>query len=411
MAKFDPAVLPPSFYDETPLLDLIRRKANHVIASPDAVLLTCLARVSAAFRPAVKIAHHESPLSLFVAIVGPPGAGKSKAATAARALLSSVGIDVDGIPVPSGEGMWELFLSAPESGTGKRNVVNQTGFFYVDEGLRLMKVGRREGSTTLDAFREVWTLGGGGTANADKDRRRMIPAGSLQVGLVVGFQPDAALELFRGPEVGDPQRFVFTSAVWPYLDNVIPRDVPALTWEPSNRPRSLTVPREIVDHVERYQLRATKGEVEPDPLETHDLWNQLRVAAALTLFHNADADEVAAADWIRAAQIIAVSAENRRRLVEYAKAKADEKQDEHDRRRIVTNAKVTQARDDDKRAKECANLVAAFVRTNSPATWSDIHNGPGRKYRDVLKAAVALAVERGDIHEVAAERGRLFETS
>ena len=410
MAKFDPAVLPPSFYDQSPLLDLIRRKANHVIASPDAVLLACLARVSAAFRPVVKIGHHDSPLTLFVAIVGPPGAGKSKAAKAARGLLPDVGIDLDGIPVPSGEGVWDMFLSAPDK-DGKRIVVNGTAFYYVDEGLRLIKVGRREGSTTLDAFRELWSTGGGGTANADKDRRRMIPAGSLHAGLVVGFQPDAALELFRGPDVGDPQRFVFVSAVWPYLESVIPRDVPALTWQPSNRPRSLTVSREIVDHVERYQLRATKGEVEPDPLETHDLWNQLRVAAALTLFQNPDAYELDAGDWNHAAQIVAVSAENRRRLMQYAKDKDEEKQAQGNQQAVIRQQALAQGRDNDARTKQCATNVANYVTKHRSATWSDIHNAISRGYRDVLEAAIALAVERGAIREVDAERGRRYEAS
>lgn len=402
------AVLPPSFYDTTPLLAAIRRKANHVMTGPDAILLACLARVAAATTPNVVVDYLQCPLNLFVAVIGPPGAGKSKAATAARQLLDNVGIDADWVPVPSGEGLCDVFLGKADRATHERPQLKQTAFVYVDEGQQLHKTGQREGATILDVLRSMWAAQPVGTYNADPDRRRQLRANSVRIGFVVGYQPDVALSLFRGADVGDPQRFVFVSCLAPHADRVRPPDVPELTWRPNNRGRALRVPQEIAAFLADNEWRVATGQRIVDALDVHDLQNQLRVAALLTLFHDPDADAVRDDMWNAAATILELSRENRRRLAEYERAKANLANDEKLARDIDNDNKKRAARNDrDGAERVCNRIVAKLCR--GPVTHSDMSQFVGGRDHHLFDMAIQIGVERGQIVVVDAGNRREYQ--
>jgi hypothetical protein len=400
------AVLPPSFYDATPLLTAIRRKANHVMTGPDAILMACLARVAAATTPNVVVDYQRCPLNLYVAIIGPPGAGKSKAATAARELLDDLGIDADWVPVPSGEGLCDVFLGKTDKETHERPQLKQTAFVYVDEGQQLHKTGQREGSTILDVARSMWAAQPVGTMNADPDRRRQLRANAVRIGFVVGYQPDVALSLFRGADVGDPQRFVFVSCLAPHADRVRPPDVPALDWQPNNRGRSLRVPQEIAAFLADNEWRVATGQRTVDPLEVHDLQNQLRVAALLTLFHDPDADAVRHDMWNAAAAILELSRENRRRLAEYEHAKADIENTKKLERDIANDRTKRVARETFTAAERVCNRIVGQV-TRGPMTQTQLTRFLGRD-RYLSDAAVQIGVERGQIVVVDTGNGREY---
>ena len=407
MTTCELAVLPPSFYDATPLLATIRRKANHVMTGPDAVLMACLARVAAATTPNVVVDYQRCPLNLFVANVGLPGAGKSKAATAARHLLPNLGIDADWVPVPSGEGLCDVFLGKADKETHERPQLKQTAFVYVDEGQQLHKTGQREGSTILDVARSMWAAQPVGTMNADPDRRRQLRGDSVRIGLVVNYQPDVALSLFAGATVGDPQRFVFVSCLAPHADRVRPPDVPVLAWQPNNRGRALRVPREIADFLADNEWRVATGQRIVDPLEVHDLQNQLRVAALLTLFHDRDADAVRDDMWNAAAAILELSRENRRRLAEYERAKANLANDEQLARQIDNDHKKRAARDEFADVERVCKWVVGWLG-KGPLTRTDLSQKIGGRNRWVLDKAVDYGVERGQIVVVDTGNGREY---
>lgn len=407
MTTCELAVLPPSFYDTTPLLATIRRKANHVMTGPDAILLACLARVAAATTPNVVVDYLKCPLNLFVAVIGPPGAGKSKAATAARELLDNVGIDADWVPVPSGEGLCDVFLGKADKETHERPQLKQTAFVYVDEGQQLHKTGQREGATILDVARSMWAAQPVGTYNADPDRRRQLRANSVRIGFVVGYQPDVALSLFRGADVGDPQRFVFVSCLAPHADRVRPPDVPELRWEPNNRGRALRVPQEIAAFLADNEWRVATGQRIVDPLDVHDLQNQLRVAALLTLFHDPDAAAVRDDMWNAAATILELSRENRRRLAEYERAKANLANDERLARDIENHHKKRAATADRDAADRVCNRIVAWLK-KGPMTRTDLSQKIGGRDRYLLDMAEQIGVERGQIVVVETANGREY---
>lgn len=377
------------------MLKAIRQKANHVMTGPDSILLACLARVAAATTPNIVADYHQCPLNLFVASVANPGDGKSTAATAARRLMPNVGIDADWVPAPSGEGLCDVFLGKVDKETHERQQLKLNAFVYIDEGQQLHKAGQREGATILDVLRSMWAAQPVGTMNADPDRRRQLGGDSVRIGLLVNYQPEVALSLFRGAVVGDPQRFVFVSCRAPYADRVKPPDVPALDWQPNNRGRSLRVPQEIADFLDDNKWRIATGQRKVDPLEVHDLQNQLRVAALLTLFHDPDAEAVDAAAWNDAATILELSRENRRRLIEYEQAKADKENAKKLERDIANERTRTTARDDFAIERICKRIVAKLDR--GPQTRSDLSQSVGGRDRYLFDAAIQLGVKRGQI--------------
>ncbi len=411
MAKYDPTHLPPSFYEQTPLYGLIARKAAHVGTGPDAVLLATLARVAAAISPAVTIDYGNGNLNLFAGIVGPPGAGKSKATRAACDLLPDVGIENDRIPVPTGEGLCGLYLAVKPDDTGSRPIVKRTAFVLLDEGAILMQTSKREGATILSIARQLWSASDAGTYPDDPARRRIIPAGSVRLCMAVNFQPDVALEMLKMANVGDPQRFLWVSCLNPYAERIRPPDVPRIDWTPDNTPRRLRVPGIILDGIITHETDVSTGRREVDPLDVRDVEYKLRIAAVLTLFHNPHATEIELATWNHATQIVELCRDNRQRLVEYARAAAHEQRREKNAHLIESERERRRARSDDERSANLANNLANRIRKNGGRmTKGDLSQWAGRN-RDVLDAALEIALKRGEIVELQTDRGRLFGAS
>jgi hypothetical protein len=408
VAKYDPTHLPPSFYEQTPLYGLIARKAAHVGTGPDAVLLASLARVAAAIAPDVSIDYGNGNLNVFAAIVGPPGAGKSKATRAACDLLPNVGIENDRIPVPTGEGLCGLYLAVKPDDTGLRPIVKRTAFVLLDEGAILLQTARREGATILSIARQLWSAADAGTFPDDPARRRVIPAGSVRLCIAVNFQPDVARTMLDMANVGDPQRFLWASCLNPYAERVRPPDLPRIDWQPDNTPRRLKVPGVIRDGIIAHETEVSTGRLEVDPLDVRDVEYQLRIAAVLTLFHDPSAGEIALETWNHAGEIVEMSRTNRQRLVEYARAAADEKRREKNAETIASEKERRKARTDDERIEKVAtNLRPTIQRKGGQMTKGDLSQH-FRRDRDFLDAAIAIAVERGEIVEQPTERGRLF---
>lgn len=406
VAKCDLAVLPPSFYDQSLLLGLVQRKAHHVMTGPDAVLAACLARVAAAISPSVTADYNDCPLGIFAAIIGPPGAGKSKATTAARRLLPSIGIDADWLPVPTGEGLCDLYLGPPDKETNERPIVKRTAFVCIDEGQQLHKTAAREGATVMDVARSLWAAQPAGNNPANPNLRRNLPADSVRLAMVVNYQPDVALQLFRGAGVGDPQRFVIVSCLSPYADRVRPPDVPALDWRPDNTPRRLSVPTEVAAVISDHEWQVATGRREVDPLDVHDIQNQLRIATVLALFHNPHATRIESANWNQAAAIMELTRENRRRLAEYERAKGAEVDAEKLSRQIDHDRKKRRARTDDERVEKLRRTIVGKVMGNrEPIPRGKLTRAAGRE-RHLLDRAISEAVAAGQIIETPSPNGQ-----
>lgn len=287
--------LPESFWQARPALDHVRRAAWSRARSADAFLGAVLARVAALTNPRITlpaITGAPSSLSLYVALVGASGTGKSSTVAAVAELLPYEGDRVaDNMPLGSGEGLIELFFDlTDEVGTdGKpRKVKRQTrhgAFVSLDEGQALAELGSRKGSTLLPMLRTAWTGATLGTSNASTETKRKLPAGSYSLGMVIGFQPSKAADLLADSAGGTPQRFEWVSCTDPGLPDELPDWPGPLRWtHPAlvgfdGTPTTITVPTSITDPIRAHARRLTRGEVAPDEMDSHAVLARLKVAA------------------------------------------------------------------------------------------------------------------------------------
>ena len=297
----DGAHLPDKFWNARPVLGHIRQAAHSRARSADAYLGAILARVAALTHPSIQlppIVAAAAPLTLYVAQVGRSGLGKSSTVSGASELLPYDGTDVaDNMPLGSGEGLIELFCDlvdevGPDGKT--RKVKRQTrhgAFIYLDEGAALAELGNRKGSTLLPMLRTAWSGQVLGTSNASAETKRRLAAGSYSIGLVIAFQPTKAAELLADTSAGTPQRFEWMQGTDPTLPDSLPPWPGPLHWKhPTLRgygssitPTLIGVPDTIADPIRRRAIELTRGEIEPDELDSHATLARLKVAGLLAV--------------------------------------------------------------------------------------------------------------------------------
>jgi hypothetical protein len=328
-------------WDARPALQHIRQAARARMVSPFAVLGCVLARVAAFTPPSTclpAIIGGHAPLSLFVALRGASGAGKSTPALCAADLLPDIPPKCLGpISLGSGEGLVEAFMELVEEtdGGGKaKKVKRQTMWgvlFSLDEGQALSEMGSRKGSTILPVLRTAWSGGDPGQANASIETRRHLRPGSYHVGLVSLWQDKAATALLADADGGTPQRFVWLPTNDPGASyHNRPTWPGAMPWERPPlivmggivQPCPMGVAREIMDEIGLAREAGLHGKLEEDPLDAHRRLNCLKVAGVLAVLDGRS--DITTDDWALAGRIMKISddvrswvmAESRRREVE-----------------------------------------------------------------------------------------------
>jgi hypothetical protein len=307
------ANLPEAFWASRPVLSHIRQAAHSRARSADAVLGCVLARVAAMTPPSFNlpaIAGAYAPLSTYVAIVGPPGTGKSSSSRLASELIRCDDEAVaDDLPLGSGEGLIECFFDMVEdtTPTGKpRLIKRQTrhgAFVFLDEGQVMSELGNRRGSTLMPMLRTAWSGATLGTTNASIETRRRLPAGSYSLGLVVAFQPAMAADLLGDAAGGTPQRFMWVSATDPTIPDEQPPWPGALTWQPPQAQSyngavftaTLGVAETVRRQVHATALQRTRGAVDVDELDAHADLARLKVAGLFAVLDERQA--VTEDDW------------------------------------------------------------------------------------------------------------------
>lgn len=301
--------LPDAFWESRPALGHIRQAAHSRARSADAVLGCVLARISAMIHPSCRlppIVGGAVTLSIYTALVGPSGTGKSSAKSVACELLPCHNERVgDDLPIGSGEGLLEAYMGLvdDEGPDGKKRKVKQQTrdgvFAFLDEGQALSELGSRKGSTLLPTLRQMWTGGPAGTTNASIETNRQLKEGSYSIGLVIGFQPEMAAGLLGDHIGGTPQRFDWVSATDPNIPDVAPEWPGPLRWQqPSVYPGdrgTLAVAGTIVATVRREALAVSRQEKILDSLDSHGNLSRLKVAGVLALLDGRR--EVSDDDW------------------------------------------------------------------------------------------------------------------
>lgn len=317
-------ILPGDFWDARPVLAHIRRAAHARSRSADAVLGGLLARLASLLPHTIAVDTGVGgdlvSLNFYTAIVGPPGSGKSSSASIpARLLPAPPLLDYrDGLPIGSGEGIAAAYMGdvVVETGRFDRNgdpvttteygQARHNALFYIDEGESLIRLMReRNGSTLGETIRRGWTGDTLGQANAKKETRRIIPAGSYCLGLVVAFQPDSALPLLDEAPLGTPQRFLWVSAIDPSIpdDFVAPPSPLALNLAifqyGSNRgfgdkPR-MSFPTGILRKLHAEDRARQRGQATIEQIDAHKPLMLVKVACLLAILD--DRLDVTEEDW------------------------------------------------------------------------------------------------------------------
>ena len=252
--------LPAEFWGARELFKRVWQQARADGTAPDAVLGAALARASAMVPHELKFDSGKiGTFNLFVNIVSPSGIGKTEAMRSAQRVIAAptylcdaggtVDFDRfrDGVSLGSGEGLAEVYMGTKEIDTGEfvksgpnrgdpktrpiRAQVRNNAFLFLDEGESLTKMLERKGATVGQTLRTAWTGATLGAANAQEATTRFIPDGEYSMGILIGWQPKAAMTLINDAAGGTPQRFLWLSA----LDPDMPDD-------PDERPEQVRLP-------------------------------------------------------------------------------------------------------------------------------------------------------------------------
>lgn len=401
------ATLPEDFWSARAALKEIRTAAIGRGASPDVVYHSFMARLSAAVSHHVKVDNclGRVPLNYFTAIVGDPGIGKSSSFSVARHLLdvpSHLEL-MDEMPLGTGEGIAELYMDEvpldPTKPPGKntKTVRQQTKhnvFIVVDEGVEMTAKMQAKGSIVGSTLRTAWSGGTFGSANATKDRFRVISEGTYALGMAVGFQRATAAPLLADHLAGTPQRFMWAPT---YVE--LPEERPQR--RPSISPiavdwRMLTGPITMVDSIEDElyrQNRERKAErLVVDPLDAHKPMMLAKIAGLLAILEGRMI--ITEDDWSLAEVSWNTSALARDALIGHIEALGRDEQRRHTAARaseaVFVQQSLRNAADDQlvKVAVKVAKAVHAGKTTRKEIRRDTLASGDRPRFDEAVELAV-----------------------
>ncbi|WP_155727642.1 hypothetical protein [Mycobacterium avium] len=324
------------FWTATPVLQRVRQFARSRRVGPYSMLGVALVKATSSIPPYVVLPPTRGSygsLNLYVALVGPSGTTKSTSMAAGRDYLRTV----PNVPVSqpgSGEGLAKCF--AYVSGKGSARVQEGSAWSvigFVPEVASMLQTASRGGATLMADWRSGWSGERLGKDYADDGKRVVIMDHRYRLTYVLGVVPMLAKELFDGAHVGTPQRILWM----PTSDPNCPRTPPeapkrrVLNEWPSRTPdrvhgadrevalcavldqpvqaaefETLQLPTLVTDLIDEQAVTALSRDLADDAEENHDLFNQLKVAAAIMRLHKRTTN-VTETDWQLAGHLLAIS--------------------------------------------------------------------------------------------------------
>jgi hypothetical protein len=418
----EPRLLPASFWTARPVLEHIRQAAHSRSRSADVVFHSVLTRLAGAVPHSLKlpgIVGTRANLCYFVALVGPPGSGKSTGYGIAKELLP---VDQDRVadllPVGSGEGLVEvLFDSAREPDPVTRRLVfikRQVIFnaiVYIDEGQALSALGNRSGATTLSTLRSIWSGGTIGQTNASMERKRIVPGGQYTYGLALAMQPTLAGPLLDDDKAGTPQRFGWAWAIDPSIPDDAPRwpgelgvvlpspdlELIEVHTTAGYRIDEMNVAPEVAEEIQRRDREASRGERNVDQQDAHADLLRLKVAALLALLDGRV--DVTVDDWKLAGVVATTSAAVRRHVQALVNAEAKHRE-KATSTRLAGRAVTADSAVTLNRTNEAARQIVRIVdNAGGEMKVSEARRRCSRNRSDVFEEAIVYATEHGWITE------------
>lgn len=357
-------------------LAAVHELARTNFRSPWSVLGSILTHVAAVAGPTatIDLGAGPAPLTLHTAVVGPSGSGKSltedlieskvkfRPSPATRELVRQDKLDElvaeaeQSGEVSSGHlrqleteaaefaRMWSprLFPRALSTGQGfTAHLADELGatfgsrmMFSMDEIDALAVHGKARDSILLPSLNTGWTGGHLGQANADRSRRRVVPAKKYCYGLTVNVQPARSGPIFDGEASGGPQRYLWVpielfsgaeeirAAIEAEGDREMfdrPESAGRLTVDVAmEKPRRFVMPAKARKAYRLHALDAQTSRAWDTSVDSHRFLLQAKVAAGLAILDGAlarDPDHrtsewvIAITDetWDRAGQVLTVS--------------------------------------------------------------------------------------------------------
>lgn len=413
-------LLPEEFWSARRTFRHIRQAAHADACSSDVLFFTTLARLSGMVDHRIKMrtgVGGSASMNLFVALVGPPGAGKSSGASGARELIPSDDPEFrDGLPLGSGEGIAEIFMGTVEKETGDfvkrgphkgdpvtvrvREQVRHNAFLYADEGERLTQLASRQGQVVSETLRSAAMGETLGQTNASEERTRYVAPGSYSLGLVIGYQPTTVTALLADGHTGTPQRFFWAWAEDPTIPFEAPDHPGPIRLDPkvqSSRGRiDIKFPASIRTLIRTERVLRARGELEVAELDGHHRFLTAKMAGLLALLDGRF--EVNDEDWKLAEIAWQSSCAVRDSLVARAKREMQAAKDLHAKEKIQLEVATAKAkRGAEYRELRVAGGIAQHVAEAGPGglTYNGVRMKIASRDRGVLEEAFDIAVSKG----------------
>ncbi|RIS56802.1 bifunctional DNA primase/polymerase [Mycobacteroides abscessus] len=435
-----PAVDDEAFWASRAVLTDLRQFARARRVAPWAVLGYALARAVCAIPPHVvlpALVGAEASLNLFVALVGPSGAGKGGASGAAKSWLRTEPETVIA-PLGSGEGMAKVYAYKRKP-TSANPAWTQVGLesavlFDAPEVDNLAALSARNSSTLLPQLRSAYSGEDLGFSYADPAKSVRLCAYRYRLCLTVGVQPGRGSGLLDDADGGTPQRFVWLPTTDPDIPDEAPEapaayelpiwptnagaskitlggtgalgllDVPA---KPGDL-RTLTIPTVARTAIDEHRCKMLRGDAGTDPLDGHRLLCRLKVAAAL-MWLDRRTDQVSEQDWELAGTVMAVSDATRRSVVAALADKAQASNRARGRADTVRAVAAEEARADmdaERIERVTKNVVSILEDFGGEESRSNVRKKLVSRDRSIFEEHVEQELIESGVIEVIESAGR-----
>lgn len=406
-----------SLWSARPILAHLHAFARARRTSPYAVLGVALARACCAIPPFVvlpALVGGNGSLNTFVGLVGPSGAGKGAAESAAADALD-VG-DIETHTTGSGEGIAHAYMRRVKA-TLEQHATSV--LFSVPEIDTLTALADRRGATLLPELRRAWSGERLGFAYADPAKRLPVPAHGYRMGLVAGIQPGRGGALLDDTDAGTPQRFLWLPATDLDAPDRAPPCPDPMSWRPpapwptaDHNGRVVADVCDLArDTIDTARLGRLRGDGEA--LDGHSLLTRLKVAAILGLLDgrvNVNDD-----DWHIAGLILAVSDSTREHVRAVLSATARSKNDARSEAEASRTVLVAERVEEAARQRASRSVMRALGRAGGDwVSGSELRRGLRITARVHFADVLTDLVETGlvAVDEVASgARYRLIEES
>lgn len=340
---------------------------------------------------------------MYVALIGPSGAGK-KTATDAAGLAVDVGTTHPYLPLGSGEGIAKAFRRPKVKGDEDRSGVVIEGdqvikttkaVFDVAEVSTWNALTGRQAPTLIGEVLKGFSGETLGFTNSDETRTVTIPGDSYRLGLIIGAQPGACGPLLANEEAGLPQRFLWMPALEErqYDFDDMPPAPRQRRWKAPHFPangHTFTLPDSI-----RRKVFYEGRELRKDPMESQAIIVKMRVAVALALLEGRL--NMTEEDWELAGMVMTVSRRTRSEVLE--RLKQQQRREAHKRGQLSAVARHAEER---ARVQLDANLVRSVAdrlvgilhREGKPMLRNPLRTKLKADRRSSFDAALNLLVEQ-----------------